>query len=148
MANINILNYRFLIVFNMFITNIGEKRTIFLQRILGIGVFFLFIIAAGGLVQANTNLPQSDVDGYGYFKVTSIPENGELIFDGQSYGNTPALIKVASDSTPSHQVIIKMEGYEDYYQDISYNPDSGQTVSINLDASHTLNNIIEFLDSQ
>ncbi|PWR72748.1 PEGA domain-containing protein [Methanospirillum lacunae] len=112
---------------------------------LRVGVFALLLIfiicSIGGMVSAAN-------PGYGYFKVDSAPQTGEVIFDGKSYGYTPALIQVNEDSSPSHEVVVKMEGYEEYSQQISYNPGRGQTVPISLDASHTLDHIGEFLSRQ
>ena len=110
------------------------------------GIFTLIltvVISIGGVVFADSLSP--DNSNYGWFKVESLPATGEVIFDGQSYGSSPALIKVNTDAPPSHEIIVKMDGYEDYSQQISYNPGKGETVSINLDATKTLDNIIAFL---
>ncbi len=104
-------------------------------------LMILIICSIGAVVSAvNSN--------YGYFKVESSPQTGEVIFDGKSYGYTPALIQVNEDASPYHEVVVIMEGYEEYSQQISYNPVKGQTIPISLDATHTLDHIGEFLNNR
>jgi hypothetical protein len=120
--------------------NIREKIS---RRAGVLSIIILSIIISTGA----SVLADSSSANYGYFKVDSAPESGEVIFDGLSYGSTPALIKVDSDAQPFHEVIVRMDGYEEYSRQISYNPGNGETIPIVLDASHTLDNIIEFLEA-
>ncbi len=123
------------------------EKSLHTRKIFSILAFFILISLCTN-VYADVSSSQTGSAGYGYFKVISSPASGEVIFDGQSYGNTPALIRVSTDAVPLHEVVVKMNGYEDFTQQISYNPQSGETIPISLDASHTMDNIIEFLGSQ
>lgn len=98
------------------------------------------------MVLANSSDLSVNPTKSGWFRVESVPQVGEVFFDGQSYGSTPALIQVRSDAPPSHEITVRMEGYEEYTKQISYNPGNGQTIPIVLDATQTLDNIVEFLN--
>ena len=98
------------------------------------------------MVLANSSELSVTNTNSGWFKVESLPQIGEVYFDGQSYGSTPALIPVSSDALPSHEITVRMDGYEEYTKQISYNPENGETIPIVLDATHTLDNIVEFLN--
>lgn len=114
-------------------------KNTFLRAGIIAGILITAIIGlSGGVTAENAN--------YGWFKVVSSPASGEVIFDGQSYGQTPALIKVNSDAPPTHEIIVIMDGYEEYSQQVSYNPGTGETVPIVLDASQTLDHMVEFLN--
>ncbi|NLV27954.1 MAG: PEGA domain-containing protein [Methanomicrobiales archaeon] len=73
-------------------------------------------------------------DALGWFQFESQPM-GELIFDGVSYGNTPVKVPVSMYSNPFHEVIIKMEGYEEYSREITENPGPGETIPVSLNTN-------------
>lgn len=118
-----------------------RKRTIWFT----IGILALFLLfSSWGIVFGESNSIQNQ-DKFGYFIISSSPEKGELYFDGVFYGSTPAKVKVQTDTSPSHTIKIKINGYEEYSKNIPYNPEQGQTIPIELDATHTLDNIRDFL---
>lgn len=110
-------------------------------------ILMTILLCAGSIAYADSPVNPASNDGYGTFSIESFPVSGEVIFDGQSYGYSPALIPVNQDAAPFHEVIVRMPGYEDYSRQISYNPARGETVPIVLDATATLTNIISFLNT-
>jgi hypothetical protein len=120
------------------------KEVINIKIIVPTLIFSIFCII--GIVCADTPDTFGNSVDYGWFKVDSVPHIGEVFFDGQYYGSSPIMVMVCEDEFPSHEVIIRMDGYEDYTQRISYNPGSGEIIPISLDATHTLANIFQYLN--
>ncbi|MDD1730067.1 MAG: PEGA domain-containing protein, partial [Methanospirillum sp.] len=65
----------------------------------------------------------------GWFKIDSDPQGAEVSFDGSPQGITPALIKVSTTGTPSHTLRVLKIGYQDWTDQISGNPGSGEIIS-------------------
>lgn len=67
---------------------------------------------------------------YGWVYIESNPTAAEVTFDGVYQGSAPALVKVYSTGTPSHQILIRMSGYYDWTSALSQNPGPDQTIPI------------------
>lgn len=83
---------------------------------------------------------------YGWYLFDSHPQ-GEVIFDSISYGNTPVYVKVDCNNDTSYEVIIRIEGYEEYSRLLTEKPEPGQIVPINLHTNLILN-IRNFLSEE
>lgn len=104
---------------------------------------FLILVISINVVYANTiDNPEQTLD-IGWYQFNSEPQ-GEVIFDGISYGLTPVSIPVRTESNPFHEVIIKIEGYEEYSRQLTENPEPGQIIPISLN-THLIANIQKLL---
>jgi hypothetical protein len=94
--------------------------------------------AAGQTIPVNivlqpipTTIPTSPPGAeYGFYKIISVPAGATVMFDGSNYGAAPVSIKVYTTATPGHTLICTLPGYQQYTQQISGNPSSGQTITI------------------
>jgi len=66
----------------------------------------------------------------GYYKVSSDPAGGSVVFDGTNYGLTPVTITVSTTGTPGHTITVSKSGYQTWSQFYSGNPAADQTVSV------------------
>jgi len=66
----------------------------------------------------------------GYYKVSSDPTGGSVLFDGTNYGITPVTITVSTTGTPDHTITVSKSGYQTWSQFYSGNPSAGQTISV------------------
>ncbi|MFH0967577.1 MAG: PEGA domain-containing protein, partial [Methanobacteriota archaeon] len=67
---------------------------------------------------------------FGFFKIDSAPTGADVFFDTNYQGTSPVLVKVMSTASPSHDFMVRMNGYSDYTQHLSYNPGKDQTVPL------------------
>lgn len=67
---------------------------------------------------------------YGWVYIESVPSGAEVTFDGTYQGSAPALIKVYTTGTPSHQILVRMTGYYDWTSSLRENPLPDQTIPI------------------
>jgi hypothetical protein len=74
-----------------------------------------------------TTLPGSQK---GYYRVSSDPTGGSVLFDGTNYGITPVTITVSTTGTPDHTISVSKSGYQTWSQFYSGNPAADQTVSV------------------
>lgn len=107
--------------------------------------FLLFLLTLTPVSGFTTDQPDSE-GLFGFFLFDSHPQ-GEVVFDGVSCGNTPAMVKVLCSSNSTHEVTIKIEGYEDYSRQLTENPEPGQTVPITLQ-TNLIMNIRNFLSEE
>jgi len=77
-----------------------------------------------------TPTPTQIGSDHGWFSIDSIPSGGEVTFDGIFQGSTPALVRVPATGTPSHQILVRMIGYYDWFQSVQENPLPDQTIPI------------------
>lgn len=91
----------------------------------------LILLVSVETAYANT-MPSSSDSNTGWYQFDSLPQ-GEVIFDGISYGKTPVFIPVNPKADPNHNYVIKIVGYEDYSRQLKENPQSGETISVTLD---------------
>jgi hypothetical protein len=66
----------------------------------------------------------------GYYKVSSDPTGGSVLFDGTNYGITPVTITVSTTGTPDHTITVSKSGYQTWTQFYSGNPSADQTISV------------------
>lgn len=66
----------------------------------------------------------------GWFKIDSAPQGADVYFDGTYYGTSPVLVKVMVTATPSHDLKLTMNGYQEYRQRLSNNPGPSETVPL------------------
>ncbi len=66
----------------------------------------------------------------GYYKVSSDPTGGSVLFDGTNYGITPVTITVSTTGTPDHTITVSKSGYQTWSQFYSGNPAADQTVNV------------------
>jgi len=66
----------------------------------------------------------------GYYKVSSDPTGGSVLFDGTNYGTTPVTITVSTTGTPDHTITVSKSGYQTWSQFYSGNPSADQTISV------------------
>jgi len=66
----------------------------------------------------------------GYYKVSSDPTGGSVLFDGTNYGITPVTITVSTTGTPDHTITVSKSGYQTWSQFYSGNPTADQTISV------------------
>ncbi len=77
-----------------------------------------------------TPTPTQIGSDHGWFSIDSIPSGGEVTFDGVYQGSAPVLIRVPTTGTPSHQILVRMSGYYDWFQSVQENPLPDQTIPI------------------
>ncbi|WP_319579356.1 PEGA domain-containing protein [uncultured Methanospirillum sp.] len=70
----------------------------------------------------------------GFLSVDSDPQGANVYLDDSNQGVTPALIRLYSTGTPSHNLRVSKNGYQDWTDLISENPKSGETIyrTVNL----------------
>lgn len=86
-----------------------------------------------GFVSAE-DLPIGNIGGgMGYYAISSNPEGGTVIFDGQNKGTTPVTVEVSTTGTPGHTISIMKSGYNTWTSYKSGNPSDGQTVYVDAD---------------
>ena len=66
----------------------------------------------------------------GYYKVSSDPTGGSVLFDGTNYGITPVTITVSTTGTPDHTITVSKSGHQTWTQFYSGNPSADQTISV------------------
>jgi len=66
----------------------------------------------------------------GYYRVSSDPTGGSVLFDGTNYGTTPVTITVSTTGTPGHTITVSKSGYQTWSQFYSGNPAADQTISV------------------
>ena len=66
----------------------------------------------------------------GYYKVSSDPTGGSVLFDGTNYGLTPVTITVSTTGTPDHTITVSKSGYQTWTQFYSGNPAADQTINV------------------
>lgn len=64
----------------------------------------------------------------GFLSVDSDPQGADVFLDGSNQGVTPALIRLFSTGTPSHNLRVSKSGYQDWTDHISENPGQGDTI--------------------
>jgi len=69
---------------------------------------------------------------FGWFKIDSYPSGADVTFDSVYQGTTPVLVKVPVTGTPSHDLLVRMNGYQDYLQRLTYNPGRDQTAPVSV----------------
>lgn len=74
--------------------------------------------------------PTSVGNDYGWLKIDSAPQGADVRVDDSYYGTSPALVKIMTAATPSHDIRITMNGYRDYVQHLSTNPGRDETIPI------------------
>jgi PEGA domain. len=95
-----------------------------------VGIVLLAVFIASGVpVYADEIIG----GGQGYFEITSSPSYGSVYFDGSYRGTTPVTVTVATEGTPSHQIRVTKDGYQDWEQTYNGNPFQGETIHINAD---------------
>jgi hypothetical protein len=67
---------------------------------------------------------------FGYYRIVSVPAGGNVLFDGVSYGPAPVSVQVYTTATPQHTLIVTLAGYQQYTQQITGNPTSGQVITV------------------
>ncbi len=78
-------------------------------------------------------IPMTPIGGdYGWYYVTSVPSGADVLFNGAYVGDTPVTIKVMSTGTPHNTVLVKKQGYSDWYQEYNTNPHPGETIPIQV----------------
>jgi hypothetical protein len=83
------------------------------------------------LVPIQTTAPTPVPGGQkGYFRVSSNPSGGSVVFDGTNYGLTPVTIAVSTTGTPSHTITVSKSGYQTWSQVYSLNPAADQTIDV------------------
>jgi hypothetical protein len=81
---------------------------------------------------------QSGIDGdTGFFSISSIPGEAQVIVDGIYRGNTPLVVPVSTAGTPAHTVTISKPGYLPWTRVYSSIPVAGQTISVNAALEQT-----------
>ena len=66
----------------------------------------------------------------GYYKVSSDPTGGSVLFDGTNYGITPVTITVNTTGTPDHTITVSKSAYQTWSQFYSGKCCSDQTVNV------------------
>jgi hypothetical protein len=66
----------------------------------------------------------------GYYKVSSDPTGGSVVFDGTNYGLTPVTITVSTTGTPDHTITVSKSGYQTWSEFYAGNPAQDQTISV------------------
>jgi len=66
----------------------------------------------------------------GYYKVSSDPTGGSVLFDGTNYGLTPVTITVSTTGTPDHTITVSKSGYQTWSQFYSGNPAADKTINV------------------
>jgi len=94
-------------------------------------ILLLILLVSVEITYANP-VPTPEDSKIGWYQFDSLPQ-GEIVFDDISYGKTPVYIPVDVDSHLTHNVIIKIVGFEDYSRELNENPKSGETISVTLD---------------
>jgi len=64
----------------------------------------------------------------GLLSVDSDPQGAYVYLDGSNQGVTPSLIRLYSTGTPSHNLVVSKNGYQDWTDHISENPGQGETI--------------------
>ena len=77
-----------------------------------------------------TVLPTPIGGDSGWFKIESNPSGADVTFDSSYQGTTPVLVRVLVTATPSHDLKIRKNGYQEYFQRITYNPGRDETIPI------------------
>jgi hypothetical protein len=89
----------------------------------------LYILLAAIFISPGTC--QSVLGGdNGFFSISSIPEEGQVIMDGIYRGNTPVLVPVSITGTSSHTIIISKPGYLPWTRTYDSNPAAGETIFV------------------
>jgi hypothetical protein len=94
------------------------------------GIVLLAVIIASGVPVCADEIIGG---GQGYFEITSSPSYANVYFDGSYRGTTPVTVTVSTDGTPSHQIRVTKDGYQDWEQTYNGNPFQGETIHINAD---------------
>ena len=90
----------------------------------------IIVLLAASLVSPVAS--QQDTGGAtGFFSVTSIPGEAQVVMDGIYRGNTPVVVPVSSTGTPSHTLTVSKPGYLPWIRTYSTNPGAGQTFAVN-----------------
>ena len=79
----------------------------------------------------------------GWYRITSVPSNADVTFDGSFWGETPVTVQVYVTATPGHTVSVSKSGYQPWSQTLSGNPPVGQTIEVtaNLNPINPTGNI-------
>ncbi len=97
-------------------------------------VLLIFALVIGimtvGFVTADIASGDNIGGGMGYYEISSNPEGGMLIFDGQNKGLTPQTVEVSTSGTPGHSISISKAGYNTWSSYKSGNPADGETVYV------------------
>lgn len=96
-------------------------------------IFLILVISIQGIT-ADTGDGSSSDNMIGWYQFNSEPQ-GEVIFDGISFGSTPVSVPVQVYSNPVHDVTIKIEGYEEYNRQLTGNPAPGETIPVSLNTN-------------
>jgi hypothetical protein len=67
---------------------------------------------------------------YGWFKIVPFPDMADITFDDSYLGTGTQLVKVLTTGSPSHDLLVRKSGYQDYRQHISYNPGKDETIPL------------------
>ena len=74
---------------------------------------------------------QSVISGdNGFFSISSIPEEGQVIMDGIYRGTTPILVPVSITGSSSHTITISKPGYLPWIRTYDSNPAAGETIIV------------------
>jgi hypothetical protein len=91
--------------------------------------FFGLLMAAFLIIPGTC---QSGIGGdTGFFSISSIPAEGQVIMDGTYRGNTPLIVPVYVTGTPSHTIVVSKPGYLPWTKSYNSNPAAGQTIAVN-----------------
>ena len=90
---------------------------------------FLCILLTAFLISPGTCQSVTGEDN-GFFSISSIPEEGQVIMDGIYRGNTPILVPVSITGTSFHTITVSKPGYLPWTKTYDSNPAAGQTISV------------------
>jgi hypothetical protein len=91
-------------------------------------LLLLSCIPAGA--QTPVTLPVIPGGEAGYFSISSVPQGGEVVFDGNYWGEAPVTVTVSTTGNPQHTIKVTYPGYETYDSTYTGNPGAGQTIYI------------------
>ena len=112
----------------------NENLQVIITKMYYLLIFALVIgMMTIGFVSAEI-LPVENIGGgQGYYDISSNPEGGMVIFDGQNKGTTPVTVSVSSTGSPGHTISISKAGYNTWSTSKFGNPLEGETIYVDAD---------------
>lgn len=93
-------------------------------------LFCLLLSCIPAGAQTPVTLPVIPGGETGYFSISSVPQGGEVYFDGNYWGEAPVTVTVSTTGNPQHTIKVTYPGYETYDSTYNGNPGAGQTIYI------------------
>ncbi len=87
------------------------------------------ILLTTSLVIPGTCQPDGGGDA-GFFSISSIPGEAQVIMDGIYRGNTPIIVETSPTGTASHTITVSKPGYLPWIRTYSVNPAAGETILV------------------